>query len=478
MTPVVSATTQEQAPALLNSQNNSPLATLPKDVFWKILLLMRLDDISAVSLTCKHLNAVSQDNHLWRSLFNRRFPTPLPNGTCLEPGACLKAFRHQYFLTHGMYATRLLSGHTDSVNAFLWVDGNLISGSSDKTIKVWDLKSGTCIRTLEGHTASVNSFVWADGNLISGSSDKTIKVWDLKSGTCIRTLEGHEDGVRSLLWVDGMLISGSRDKTIKVWDLKSCTFIRTLEGHSRSIQSLVCVNGNLISASVDGIKIWDIKSGTCTRTLPVEGHGYVPLVSADGNLISGSGYFNSLIKIWDLNSGTCTRTLKVDKSHVRSLLWANGNLISAFDDGSIKIWDLKNGRCATTLKRDDPNFDIVPLFFWADGNLIMGIAHQIAIRDFSAPTDLIFAEIASIFPFLKGRSPSGNFVKGAMERFSRMPKKAKDEIYVEFCQILQLPACDLEIAKNTFHDLSRDYHEQRAQAIENYLNSKGKEVKL
>ncbi len=289
----------------------------------------------------------------------------------------------------------------------------------------------------------------------------------------MRTLEGHTAPVTALLWVDGMLISGSWDTTIKIWDLKSGTCIRTLEGHLNTIQSLVCIDGMLISASVDTIKIWDIKSGTCTGKLPVEMQRYVPLDSADGNLISG--HRKGRIKIWDLKSRTCTRILNGNNSDVCSLLWANGNLLSASEDHTIKIWDLKSGECIRTLECDDPERVIghqgVRDPLWADGNLISGHPKgRIYIRDFSATTSIIFAEIANLF-----MSGSLYHVYRAIERFSCMPKKAKDKIYLEFSQILQLPACDLEIAKEIFHDLRKGSHKQKAQAIKNYLNPERKE---
>jgi WD40 repeat protein len=62
-----------------------------------------------------------------------------------------------------------------------------VSGSSDRTLKVWDLQSGQEERTLSGHAGGVNAVaVTADGKrAVSGSSDRTLKVWDLQSGHCL-----------------------------------------------------------------------------------------------------------------------------------------------------------------------------------------------------------------------------------------------------------------------------------------------------
>ncbi len=100
----------------------------------------------------------------------------------------------------------------------------IVSGSKDKTIKVWDLETKKIKFTLEGHKGWVYCVaISPDGStIVSCSRDKTIRVWDLYTGECIRILEGHTDWVYSVaISPDGKtLVSCSRDKTVKIWGLK------------------------------------------------------------------------------------------------------------------------------------------------------------------------------------------------------------------------------------------------------------------
>ncbi|MBU4036680.1 MAG: protein kinase, partial [Proteobacteria bacterium] len=93
----------------------------------------------------------------------------------------------------------------------------------DKTLKLWDVETGKCLRTFEGHSKSVNSVSLSSDSryAFSGSSDNTLKLWEIETGKCLHTFEGHSGIVDSVsLSVDGRYaLSGSWDKTLKLWRL-------------------------------------------------------------------------------------------------------------------------------------------------------------------------------------------------------------------------------------------------------------------
>ena len=133
-----------------------------------------------------------------------------------------------------------LEGHSYHVLSVSYSpDGTkIISGSLDKTIKIWDANTGQCLKTLEGHSDCVLSVSFSPNGkyIVSGGSKENpgkyfwsddkfvgeIKIWDANTGECLKTLEGHRNDVESVAYSpDGTkIISGSVDKTIKIWGEK------------------------------------------------------------------------------------------------------------------------------------------------------------------------------------------------------------------------------------------------------------------
>jgi WD40 repeat protein len=256
---------------------------------------------------------------------------------------------------------RTLEGHSDSVSGLaVTPDGKrAVSASEDKSLKVWDLGSGSAQRTLEGHFASVSGVaVTPDGRwAVSASWDKTLKLWDLDSSVSLRTLEGHSGPVYGVAATPGgkRAISASGDKTLKLWDLDNGHALQTLEGHSGPVYGVaVTADGKrAVSASEDAtLKVWDLDSGHALRTL--EGHSasvFGVAVTADGKRAISASRDNTL-KVWDLNSGRALHTLEGHSAWVSAVAvtpdgkWA----VSASGDNTLKVWDLNSGRVLRTLE--------------------------------------------------------------------------------------------------------------------------------
>ena len=165
------------------------------------------------------------------------------------------------------------------------------------------------LKTLKGHRSSVLSVaITPDGQyIVSGSDDKTIKIWDINTGECLKILEGHTDSVRSVAIIpDGQsIVSSGGDSTIKIWDISTGECLKTLEGHTEFVRTVAITpdGQSIVSGGDDAIiNIWNINTGECLKTL--EGHtGWVwsVAITPDGqSIVSGSGSDDKTIKIWGI----------------------------------------------------------------------------------------------------------------------------------------------------------------------------------
>lgn len=177
-----------------------------------------------------------------------------------------------------------LSGHADSVLCVsLSPKGAMVLASSgdDKTVMLWDTRSGMMIRRLDGHSATVWGLSWSPApaqlcTLASCSSDGTIIVWDTSDGTRRATLKGHEDSVLCVSYSpDGAwLASGGADRSIRLWVVERQECAHVLGGHSFSVLSVAFdpSSSTLVSSGGDKtVRVWDVAKGKCSGV--VAGHG-------------------------------------------------------------------------------------------------------------------------------------------------------------------------------------------------------------
>jgi WD40 repeat protein len=241
------------------------------------------------------------------------------------------------------------SGHSSMVYSLAFSpDGEILASASwDETIKLWLVSSGKEIRTLAGHSNGVNGVDFSrDGQLLaSGSGDCTIKLWLVSSGRILRTLTGHSDSVCSVaLSPDGKLLaSGSSDNTIKLWQVETGREISTLEEHSFFVNTVVfSPNGTILASgsSDHTIKLWQVRTAKEIRTLT--GHSdavWSIAFSPDGELLASASW-DQTIKIWHINTGKELATLRGHTNYVRAIAFSpdGQTLVSGSDDDTIKIW--------------------------------------------------------------------------------------------------------------------------------------------
>ncbi|KAI8640750.1 WD40-repeat-containing domain protein [Parasitella parasitica] len=241
--------------------------------------------------------------------------------------------------------------HTEGVYCIQFDKEKMVTGSRDRTIKVWDIQTGRCKMTLRGHTGSVLCLQYDAQYVFSGSSDTNLIVTDMETGEVKRTLTGHRDSVLSLRLVKtNQVISCSKDRTLRLWDRNTGELIRLFSGHRAAVNAVQWNNNRIVSASGDRtIKIWDLENGACLKTLESHTRG-VACVEFDGSFIV-SGSSDQTIKVWDAVSGECVYTLVGHTELVRTIQLdpIAKRIISGCYNGHLKIWSLDEGRALRDL---------------------------------------------------------------------------------------------------------------------------------
>jgi WD40 repeat protein len=235
----------------------------------------------------------------------------------------------------------------------------IVSGSNDTTLQLWDATSGQPIGSpLQGHTDRVCSVAFSpDGRrIVSGSWDNTLRLWDTASGECIgSSLQGHTDRVCSVAFSpDGRhIVSGSKDKTLRLWDASSGKPLgRPLQGHTGSVKNVAFSpdGRRIVSCSDDNIlRLWDANS---RKSLSKLLFGYTGVVmtssvafSPDGSRIV-SGSVDKTLQLWDATSDEFIGPPL--QGHTDTVLHVafspdGRNIVSGSRDKTLRLWDATSG---------------------------------------------------------------------------------------------------------------------------------------
>ncbi|CAM9389207.1 unnamed protein product, partial [Chrysoparadoxa australica] len=233
---------------------------------------------------------------------------------------------------------KLLQEHSDAVSALTVVNGNLISGSWDSLIKVWNPQTWLCERTLSDHTGTIRCFaVVDDDKLISGSDDCTIKIWNSETWTLVRSLTDHDDIINAVVMCHSRLASCSDDGNIKLWNTATWQCEVTIHHESGGVLSLAVCGDKLVSGSDDAvIKVYSTQSWACEKVIEQHRDEVWALQSIGSQLVSGST--DGSVCVWDTDTWDCQRVLNDHRGAVYCIVMLDGKVLTAGSDETIRVW--------------------------------------------------------------------------------------------------------------------------------------------
>ncbi|EPX71059.1 F-box/WD repeat protein Pop1 [Schizosaccharomyces octosporus yFS286] len=418
------------------------LSDFPPEISRIVLSYLDASSLCAVSKVCRSWSRmVSHSDEFWKNLFIREgfywdsYDDQMKT-ICLKNSlsSCITMkkiyLRHYHLRKRWMDAPKKIKHYSfpvhgvDLITKVQFDDDKIVVSTCSPNINVYSTKTGALIRSLEEHEGQVWTFEYVGDTLVTGSTDRTIRVWDLRTGECKQVFHGHRSTIRCIKIVcknnrnadtsdkannsDSLMppyvVSSSRDCTIRLWRLPDLNdppfmnqrenseeneqsptsnnpyYLRTLRGHTDSIREVACEGDTIVSASYDGtVRIWRASTGACLHVLRGHlGRVYSVAIDSTGKRCMSAG-LDAKIRIWDVETGALIRTLNGHSSLVSQVTLKNDYLVSASasPDNSLRVWDTKSEKCLCVLK-----CPIGHIFFQHDENkIISGSKNKLQLWD-------------------------------------------------------------------------------------------------
>lgn len=258
-----------------------------------------------------------------------------------------------------------LVGHAGRITAIaVTPDGrHVVSGSGDRTLRVWNLPEGTLRTVISGRpdVPVALAIVTGGRRVVTGGHQGLITEWDLDSGEALRSLEGFDGRGTLAVSRDGRKVIGPSGRGLTVWDLEQGREIRTVGGCGEDVArwavtpdagfAVTCTGARLFSGL---LTVWNLDTGEEVRALEGAPYDYGPLaVTPDGRRVAAGAIGEGAapcgqfpVTLWDLATGAEITRLVAHASPVTAIAFsADGRLaVSSSEDGVTFTWDLASGR--------------------------------------------------------------------------------------------------------------------------------------
>jgi WD40 repeat protein len=251
-------------------------------------------------------------------------------------------------------------GHSSTVeSAAISPDGRrILSGSTDRTMILWDRETGRMIRRFLGNAGGILSVaISPDGHrALSGGADRVLRLWDLETAAVIREFRGHAEPIFAVAFSpDGRLaystsggpnhMTDGSDTAVRIWDLESGREVGKLEGHRGRVFGLAILpDGRRVLTGGDtSVILWDSQARSRIRIVGSHDGPVSQVVRLPEGRAASSSYDRS-IRLWDLQSG---QEIHRFHGHPREVTWlaasSDGRLLlsSDFNAHELRLWDVE-----------------------------------------------------------------------------------------------------------------------------------------
>ncbi|KAK6182390.1 hypothetical protein SNE40_010093 [Patella caerulea] len=246
---------------------------------------------------------------------------------------------------------RKLQGHMNGIMCLQFDKRRLVTAGLDRTIRIWDIRSGRSIHKLYGHKGGIHCLCFNDDILATGSWDCTIVIWNMYQFTKITVLIGHKDGISCIQFTDSYIVTGSYDNTVRVWCRKIYNCCHVIQ-HKGAVNSFMVVDDNkIVSSSADMcVRLSNLFTGECLKIYDNVNASILSIV-VQGSLVLGSDV-NGIVYFWNKDSGEAEAAIQAhdEANAIHKLVYHNGRFLTAAADGSIKEWDIMTMTCVRLLQ--------------------------------------------------------------------------------------------------------------------------------
>ena len=296
-------------------------------------------------------------------------------------------------------------GHTMPVLSLaLSLDGSrMVTGSQDKTAKVWNTATGALIHTFSGHTASIYAVAYSpDGSQVAtASGDDTARLWNVSTGQVVQTFTGHSNTVYAVAFspTNGQLLAtGSSDNTIRLWSVSDSKPIQTWTGHVNTVGAVTFSpnGGTVLSESSDGtIRLWDRLTGKQLNSFPYNSSGTGSLAFfPDSSRFLAAGGVSHGLTIIDGATGQVLLN-KADRDCYGALFSPDGTRILAAQWNEIYLADRKTG--ARLMRFSGHSDNICALSFSRDGKKFVSGCYDKTARLWDTQTSVSLVTFGDVF---------------------------------------------------------------------------------